>query len=1012
MITVNLNVNGVQTFTSENIKMGTFSLNRYSTSAIAPEFGNVSAGELLFSIDTTTTSATLVRGDVITGEWVDGATTTSIGEFIVTNLVKGYNELSVTCLDKMILLDGEANLTGITYPITATNFINAIYRDGLHLTVTIDSNVNGAVELGDPTFETGTTYRQVLSKVCECMGANAWYKDGLNIGFYKTVATTLTDEEYATEDTTEDGFTVNVEVTNELTAKAVEIANNVIILRVVNNPFLANYTAAQMTALAATIKNNIGNVTWYGGNVSILPDPALNIMSSVTIETMDGSTKLFPITSITYGINEDTSIISKIDSADNDYNYSITREIAVIKNEIAGAEENNKHFFYRDDSGVHMTMVENDYNTGNNVQINSNGTQVRNGTTEVAKFGEETVIGEVGTDKRNVLIRNNGVFLRNNTTPKLQISSDATSEYIQVGTVADGQNIFMRPSYTLFRHGATERIRIDNTSETPFVRIGAPSASGEKNLYLASNTIRLREGNTNLINIGTDTASTYVQVGDVGTSSAPNRNILIRPAKIAMRSYTTEDASFAYDSTNSTPVITLGREGTDQHNVKISNTSVALRRGTTDRILLSTSSNEPWIRIGTQGTDEKNISLTNGFVRLRNGTDSHLILGTDTTSTFVQIGQAGTGQQNIIIRPNGFYQRTAGTNNASFTYDSTNSTPVITLGRTGSSQKNVYITNTALQMRTATTVDASFGATSTIGRTSGTSSNVYITSTALQLRKGTTPYINLTTDGTIEVGGTANKKVVVTESTLTVQGGTRGSELFAPIKMEGWVTGSGTTSAPYKCLSEVVNGAWTMRSSYDYVKSQSSRGPQNTTCTETITGWGNVYKTTLLQSQSSSSMTERVFNLDSTKGVEILPSVGGNGLVIGWDGRMTYGGNSSPIGTVTGAAIENVTLTSSNSWGNISRFSLPKGTWLVQVSIDFQTNATGSRQMCLSDTSSGGEIAWIWRDLRAPVNSSYTSTRIFGILTPTATTTYYVNGIQNSGTSLTAGGRWQAVRIL
>ena len=768
----------------------------------------------------------------------------------------------------------------------------------------------------------------------------------------------------------------------------------------------------------------LAGLSWRIGTVPIaLGDPRIEATDLATVTVGEDSFSV-PCHNFVHAFDGglSTTITSLGDSeslSESQQTGGVTRQLKEIQADIIKAKkieaeliEIGDHFFVGQDGHVHVTEIANDYTTGNNVYIDGDSVDVRQGTTNVATFGADTVIGEVGADKRNVLIRNSGIFLRNNTTSKLQISSDATSEYIQVGTVADGQNIFMRPSYTLFRHGATERIRIDNTGDTPFVRIGAPSNSGEKNLYLASNTIRLREGSTTLINIGTDTASTYVQVGDAGTSSAPNRNILIRPTKIAMRSYTTEDASFAYDSTNSTPVITLGREGTDQHNVKISNTSVALRRGTTDRILLSTASGAPWIRLGTQGTDEKNISITDGFVRLRNGTDSHLILGTDTTSTFVQIGQAGTDQNNVLIRPNGFYQRTAGTNNASFTYDSTNSTPVITLGRTGSSQKNVYITNTALQMRTATTVDASFGATTTVGRTSGTNSNVYITSTALQLRKGTTPYINLTTDGVVEVGGTANKKVVITESTLTLQGGTRGSELFAPIKMEGWVTGSGTTSAPYKCLSEVVNGAWTMRSSYDYITSQSSRGPQNTTCTETISGWGTVYKTTTLQSLSSSSMTERVFNLNSTKGVEILPSAVGNGLVIGWDGRLTYGGNSSPIGTVTGAAIDNVTLTSSNSWGNISSFSLPKGTWLVQVSIDFQTNATGSRQMCLSATSSGGEIAWIWRDLRAPVNSSYTSTRIFGLLTPTATTTYYVNGIQNSGASLTAGGRWQAVRIL
>ena len=338
MITISLSVNGTQTFTSENVKLGTFSLNRYSSSAIAPEFGNVSAGELVFSIDTTTTSATLERGDIITGSWSENGTTTSIGEFVVTNLVKGYNELNVTCLDKMILLDGVADLTGITYPITAASFIDTIYRQGLGLTVTIDTNVYSSVSLNTPAFSDDFTYRQVLSKVCECMGANAWYKDGLKIGFYKTSNKSITDEDYMSEDTTDDGFTVEVNVTDDINAKAVEIVDNEITISIIANPFLSQYTETEKTALATAIKSNIGNVTWYGGNITMLPDPTVNIMDIVEVETMDGSTKAFPITSITYGINENTNIIAKIDSADNDYNYSLTREMGRVKDEIENLE--------------------------------------------------------------------------------------------------------------------------------------------------------------------------------------------------------------------------------------------------------------------------------------------------------------------------------------------------------------------------------------------------------------------------------------------------------------------------------------------------------------------------------------------------------------------------------------------------------------------------------------------------------------------------------------------------
>lgn len=413
MITVTLLVNGVQTFTSENIRLNTFSLNRYSSSAVAPEFGNVSAAELLFVIDTTTTNSTLERGDVITGSWSDGTTTTSIGEFIVTNLVKGSNELSVTCLDKMILLDGEADLTGITYPITAEDFIDEIYHTGLGFTVTIDSGVYKDVSLGFPVFDGGTTYRQVLSKVCECMGANAWYKDGLNIGFYKDSRITVDDEIYTVEDTTDDSFTVEVIVSNDINVKPIDITDNEITIGVVLNPFLANYTSAEMTALANTIKTNIGNVTWYGGNVTVLPNPTLDIMDIISVETMDGITKAFPITSITYGINENTSLVAKIRSADNDYNYSLTRDIATTKERVEQIEEGVASYFWHDNEGAHVTTQPHTVGTDFNALISSSTVALRKGTTPYVQLdgtNQRVLIGS--TENQRTVVTNDGIAVQ------------------------------------------------------------------------------------------------------------------------------------------------------------------------------------------------------------------------------------------------------------------------------------------------------------------------------------------------------------------------------------------------------------------------------------------------------------------------------------------------------------------------------------------------------------------------------------------------------------------------
>lgn len=393
MVICKIYQNNTLVFSSENIILNSFSLNRFSSSAVAPEFGNVSAGELLFTIDTSTTQNTVERGDLLTVEFKE-EDTYSIGEFIVTKVAKRQGAFDVTCLDRMIDLDGKANLSGVTFPLTASAFINQVYGTGLGMTVDISANVHNPT-IDDPIFEDGITYRQVLSKVCECMGANAWYTDKLNVGWYEDSGVSYTSAEYFSADLSEKGFDVAVEVTDDVTATPVEINDNGITLRIVANPFLANKTSAERTAIATAIKQNIGTVNWYGGSAVVIPELPYLLPNSIV--EIDG--KAFPVTSVTHGINENIKLESKIQSDDNAYNYDVARDIATVKKEVGELEENNKHFFYRDDSGVHITMVENDYNTGNNIHIDSDSVDVRQGIEAVASFGFPTRLGSEESNK-------------------------------------------------------------------------------------------------------------------------------------------------------------------------------------------------------------------------------------------------------------------------------------------------------------------------------------------------------------------------------------------------------------------------------------------------------------------------------------------------------------------------------------------------------------------------------------------------------------------------------------
>lgn len=66
-----------------------------------------------------------------------------------------------------------------------------------------------------------------------------------------------------------------------------------------------------------------------------------------------------------------------------------------LNNAIEGKEmaEATNHYFFHDSEGAHVSTVEGDGNAGENVLLNSNGMKVRNGTTELARFGAESQIG-------------------------------------------------------------------------------------------------------------------------------------------------------------------------------------------------------------------------------------------------------------------------------------------------------------------------------------------------------------------------------------------------------------------------------------------------------------------------------------------------------------------------------------------------------------------------------------------------------------------------------------------
>ena len=349
---VRLRVNGTTIITDEAISSGSFVIDRYSSSAVALELGNVTSSQLTFTVDTSVQNVTLNRGDVIDGDifvtddFTDNLTdkggnkltdksgnyliaydkvaTVKIGKWYITNLVRGYNSVTVTCLDSMITLDGEADLRGVNYPITAKNFLNQIYRDGLGEVLVIDSSLYNPT-LETPIIMTPLTYRQVLSRVCEVMGANAYYdwNGALHLGWYgRSSIQTIGDNIRVTSEKTENSYQITgVEIVDSADT-SVAIEGNNIILRIVDNPFMTQVTQANRDIIAREILARVGNATYYGASANILPMPGLYPMDTVSFNP-----GLVPITHVTFGLNSNTKISADIGSDDNNYNFGLTKTI-------------------------------------------------------------------------------------------------------------------------------------------------------------------------------------------------------------------------------------------------------------------------------------------------------------------------------------------------------------------------------------------------------------------------------------------------------------------------------------------------------------------------------------------------------------------------------------------------------------------------------------------------------------------------------------------------------------
>ncbi len=102
-----------------------------------------------------------------------------------------------------------------------------------------------------------------------------------------------------------------------------------------------------------------------------------------------------------------------------------------------------------------------------------------------------------------------------------------------------------------------------------------------------------------------------------------------------------------------------------------------------------------------------------------------------------------------------------------------------------------------------------------------------------------------------------------------------------------------------------------------------------------------------------------------------------------------------PTGNIKRAWLDSDKSTTSGTYTEVCNIELEAGVWIANWGIRFAANSTGVRAGNMNATS--GSNSW---DIVVPAHGSTTQIRTASILTPSQTTTYYLNAMQNSGSAL------------
>lgn len=398
--------NGTDWYDGSILKADGLTIDRFCTASTFLEMGNVNAAACSFVLtEPPVDIASWAVGDEIEVQ-IDptdrqtistpSADVAKMGIFVIDSITERLGVYTIDCLDRMVYLDVEMDWTGFStnYPIT-TVLSNIASQCGVTLANSISGFPNATIGwYTNPTM----TCRQVVSAIAEVIGANAYmdWNGELRFGWYEPAKDPNNLYVQISENIAVSRYTApryyalkNYEIGSPDEPQT-DVTGSDVTYRLIANPLVegardyinvdtiaAAITAARYTAVA-------GQPSYYqfnGGDYTVLPFPYIWPMDILGTQTAD-----IPITHVTYKLNGNMILGSSVEPRVPQANTFTSPQQTIIDNMQEATEEINRHFFYANATGAHITTVENDPDSGNNVLIDSSGMYIREDTDTLAEF--------------------------------------------------------------------------------------------------------------------------------------------------------------------------------------------------------------------------------------------------------------------------------------------------------------------------------------------------------------------------------------------------------------------------------------------------------------------------------------------------------------------------------------------------------------------------------------------------------------------------------------------------